>query len=159
MKNLIPGTLISLAVMLMVSCSIGNSPKKTAEKFLTSFNQRNYEEARKYATPETIKLVDLMENLTKMAQPADSTLGKKITVMDEKVEGEVAYVTFQEEGSDQVETLKLKKIDGKWLAHVTKEDVAAKDLGKNEEEEGVMMETDSLMESPADTMADPTSSK
>ncbi|HMT28225.1 MAG TPA: DUF4878 domain-containing protein [Bacteroidia bacterium] len=154
MKNTFNKISLFLVSILIISCGMGNSPKKTADKFLTSFNNRDFEEARKYATPETNKLVDLMENLTKMAQPVDSALGKKIELLDEKVEGDVAYVTFQEEGADQPETLKLKKIDGKWLVHVTKEDIAAKDMnmGTSDAEEGMMLTPDSL-EAASDSTA------
>ncbi|MBL0342098.1 MAG: DUF4878 domain-containing protein [Bacteroidetes bacterium] len=144
MKNVLKYLTILTLIGFIAACS-GDSPKKTAEKFLNAFNQRNFPEARKYATIETNKLVDLMENLSKMSQTSDSTSGKKIEIIDERIEGEVAYVTFKEEGATETEELKLKKVDGKWLAHVTKEDIAAKDgpLG-GEEEEGLMLESDSL---------------
>jgi hypothetical protein len=137
---------ISLGVVLIfASCTGGNTPKNVAEKFLTAFNERKFDEARKYSTPETGKLVDLMENLTKMAPASDSIKPGKIVILDERREGEEAWVTFKEAESDQVEEIKLKKVDGEWLVHVTKEDLAAKDmLGDTEDEEGFWTDEDSL---------------
>ena len=144
MKKTIWSLVLITFTGLLISCGFGNSPKKSAEKFLNAFNRHDFTEARKYATPETNKLIDLMENLTKMSQTKDSTVGKKIDILEQRTEGDVAYVTFKEEGADNSEELKLKKVDGKWLAHVTKEDIAAKDMpGGTEMEEGLMMEKDS----------------
>ncbi len=153
MKKISTLLLISFAITLIASCGMGGSPKKTAKKFLTAFNERKFDEARKYATPETNKLVDLMENLTKMAQSPDSTIGKKIDITGEKIEGDVAYVTFREEGATQDETVKLMKIDGKWLVHVTKEDIASKDMNMaSDEEDGIMMDPDSVEALLMDTL-------
>lgn len=136
---------VAMVTLFLTACGMGNSPKKSADKFLNSFNERNFAEARKYATPETIKLVDLMENLTKMAESTDSTEKKSVTVIDEKIDGETAVVTFKESGDEEVQEVRLKKIDGKWLVHVTKEDIAAKDngIGSGMDEEGEMMLPDS----------------
>lgn len=111
----------------MFACNSNNDPSKAAERFLNAFNERKYDEARKYATPETIKLVDLMENLSKMSEAADSVTHPKIEVTNQKVEGDTAYVTFREEGSEETEEIKVVKTDGKWLVHITKTDLSAKD--------------------------------
>ena len=153
MKKITKLFLLPFAIAFIASCGMGGSPKNTAKNFLTAFNERKFEEARKYATPETNKLVDLMENLSKMAQSPDSTIGKKIEITGEKVEGDVAYVTFREEGAEQDETVKLMKIDGKWLVHVTKEDIASKDMNMTgDEEEGMMMDPDSVEALLQDTL-------
>ena len=138
---------LSMVILLLMGCS-GNSPEKSAEKFLNAFNEKNYEEARKYATPETIKLVDLMENLSKMSASADSVSHPKIEVLESKIEGDSAMVTFREKGSDETEELKLKKIDGKWLVHITKSDITAKDNSIfNTDEEGEF-DSDSIESDP-----------
>jgi hypothetical protein len=119
--------LILLTGFLTGACKSSNSPGKAAEKFLNAFNERKYDEARKYATPETIKLVDLMENLSKMSEAEDSVHHPKIEVVDERIEGDTAFVTFRESGSEETEELKLIKTDGKWLVHLTKTDLSAKE--------------------------------
>ncbi len=153
MKKIHQFLIAPILIGLLISC-MGDSPKTAAEKFLNSFNKRDFAEARKYATPETNKLIDLMENLTKMSQTQDSAVNKKIEILGQRVEGEIAYVTFKEDGSESTEELKLKKIDGKWMAHVTKEDIAAKDMPGGKDEEGLMMESDSTDFVPQDSSAE-----
>jgi len=47
----------------------------------------------------------------------------------------------------------LMKIDGKWLVHVTKEDIASKDMNMaSDEEEGMMMDPDSVEALLLDTL-------
>jgi hypothetical protein len=153
MKNIIYSLLIAFGTLSLASCGLGSSPKKAANNFLTAFNDRDFDQARKYATPETNKLVDLMENLTNMAQSTDTIKPGKITVLEERIEGEVAYVTFKEGDSDETQELKLKKIDGNWLVHITKEDIAAKDANHpgGLDEEGYWSDEDSL-ENPQDSI-------
>ena len=143
---------ILVVLILTSACNMGNSPSKSASKFLNAFNEKDYAEARKYATPETIKLVDLMESLSKMSTSIDSVQHNKIEVISEKIEDDEATVTFKEAGSNETEELKLKKVDGKWLVHITKTDISSKDNSIfNTEEEGLMMEPADSVEVPADS--------
>jgi hypothetical protein len=154
MINKLTKTVLPAIVILLIfqACNMGNSPSKSASKFLNAFNEKDYNEARKYATEETIKLVDLMESLSKMSTSIDSIQHKKIEVVSEKIEGESAIVTFREAGSDETEDLNLKKIDGKWLVHITKTDISSKENSVfNTEEEGIMMESTDSSEVPADS--------
>lgn len=135
-RNLI----ILLVLTGLFSCNVGNSPKKTAKNFLDAFNEKKFDEARKYSTPETIKLIDLMENLTKMTESTDSIVAGKIEITSERIEGDSAFVSFREEGGTE-EVLKLMKVDGDWLVHITKQDISAKDTHTdNSGEEGIMLE-------------------
>jgi len=141
--NLIKLTLYFLVFAAISTGCSSNSPKKAAAAFLNAFNEKNYEEARKYATVETIKLVDLMENLSKMSTSIDSVKHSKIEVLDETITGDSANVTFREAGSEETEEVMLKKIDGKWLVHITKSDISAKDNSIfNNQEEGLMLENE-----------------
>jgi len=145
-------SICAVILLALVACDAGKSPKKTAQKFLNAFNEKNYEEARKYSTAETIKLIDLMENLSKMASDLDTVKHGKIEVINEIIEGETATVTFREAGEEGEEELKLKKVDGKWLVHITKADMSTKSNSAfNTNEEGVMMEHDSLFEMSGDS--------
>ena len=138
---------------LHVSCGNSDNPEIAAMKFLSSFNERKFDVARENSTPETGKLIDLMENLTKLAGNSDSTVGGKIIIVDHHIDGEAAVVRFHEEGDESIQELHMVKRDGKWLAHVTKEDIANKDMpGGVGGEEGLMLEHDSLENSATDTM-------
>lgn len=146
--------MLSLLLITLTACNSGNSPKNAASKFLNAFNEKNYEEARKYATPETIKLVDLMENLSKMSASTDSVPHNKIEVTEEKIDGDNATVVFNEEGSTDSEEVKLKKVDGKWLVHITKADISAKENSVFDTgEEGLMQESDTLEEFEVDSIS------
>jgi len=137
---------ILLSVILLFSCNMGNSPKKAAQNFLNAFNEKKFDEARKYSTPETIKLIDLMENLTKMTESTDSIVAGKIEITSERIEGDSAFVSFKEEGGTE-EVLKLLKVDGEWLVHITKQDISAKDTHTdNSGEEGIMLEQEPAQE-------------
>ncbi len=144
-----------LPALFLLGCTSGNSPEKSAERFLNAFNAKKYDEARKYATPETIKLVDLMENLSKMSSSVDSIQHKKIEAFDAKIDGDSAMVSFREEGSAETEQLKLKKIDGTWLVHITKTDITAKEnsVFNTENDTEFEMESGEAGEVPSDSAA------
>ena len=129
MKTKVKIQLIPAIIIVLISgaCKSGNSPGKAAERFLNAFNERKYDEARKYASTETIKLVDLMENLSQMSEASDSVNHPKIEIVDERVEGDTAFVTFREKGAEETDEIKLVKTEGKWLVHITKTELSAKD--------------------------------
>jgi hypothetical protein len=129
---------LMLASVLFVSCFSAGNPEKTAEKFLSAINERKFEEAKSFGTPETVKLVDMLEQLTKVMDNPDAESPVKYEIIRHTTDGETAVVFFRESGSDVEQELKLKKIDGKWMVHLTKEDMALKDPGPGsaEEEEG-----------------------
>ncbi len=118
--------LFMISIMIVAGCKSANSPGKVAERFLNAFNERKYDEARKYASPDTDKLVDLMENLSKMSTSVDSIQHKRVEVTEEKIEGDTAFVTFREVGSEETDQIKLIKSEGKWLVHITKTDLSSK---------------------------------
>jgi hypothetical protein len=143
-----------VAMLVLAACNIGNSPSKNASRFLNAFQERDYAEARKYATPETIKLIDLMENLSEMTTADDTVKHAAIEIVSEKKEDDTATVTFREKGSDETEEIKMKKIDGEWLVHITKADMSAKGNSTfNTGEEGLMMEPDTTSMFSEDSLA------
>ncbi|HEX5001923.1 MAG TPA: DUF4878 domain-containing protein [Bacteroidia bacterium] len=135
------GMLISLN-----GCSGGNKPSAVASSFLSAVNDKNYEAARKYATPETGKLIDLMEQLQKMSTATDSIAPVDFEVVSEKIDGDKAVVTFKEKGSDDSQTINLIKSNDKWLVSLSKQDLAAKNTQKNEEGES------GIFGDPSDTL-------
>ena len=156
MKTKLQSSLFLLSALFLFGCAADESPEKAADKFLTAFNERQFDEARKYSTPETGKLIDLMENLTKMAQTEEKPDGGKIVIVDHSINGDQATVSFTEGDSEEVQELNMKKVDGTWLVHVTKEDIAAKDdgLGDGDDQDGFWMENEvdsleDLSEQPA----------
>ena len=129
--------LIAFTVLLFIlnGCT-SNNPESAARSFLEAFNENDFEEARKYATPETGKLIDLMENLAKLSD--EKMESGEFEIVDSRIDGDKAYVTYRETDSDGTTELMLKKVDGDWLVHITKEDIATKGLlGSPDEEDGL----------------------
>ncbi len=116
-----------VVIAFFSACNSGNNPKAVAEKFLTATNQCKFDEAKKYCTPETGKLLDMMSGFAAMAP--DSIKNKKVDIkmLDEKIEGDVATVTYSDKAKDKPSTIKCKKVNGKWLVSMGKEDMQGKD--------------------------------
>ncbi len=127
MKKSIFSLMLLGVIAFFTACNSGSSPKSVAEKFLTATGQMKFEEAKKYCTPETGKLLDMMSGFASMAP--DSVKNKKpdFTMTGEKIDGDAATVTYKEKGHDKESSIKLKKVDGKWLVAMGKEDMKGKD--------------------------------
>ena len=108
-----------LVCLLLASCS-GNSPKVVAEKFLKSINKADFKEAKKYCDKETAEFIGVLEGFSKgeKAKPEDI---KSFTITKVEEDGDKAKVYYKSEGSDKEESLDLKKVDGKWLVSINKE--------------------------------------
>ena len=115
---------LCLAV-LVVSCN-WNGPKKTAEKFLVASDKMDYEESKKYSTEETDKLLDMMSGLSKMA-PEHKGDKHTFAILEEKIDGDAASVTYKESGKEEQQMIHLKKVNGDWLVDISKADLSSKD--------------------------------
>jgi len=148
MKKQTPLLLLAFTgfLYMLSGCSGGTKPGSVASSFLSAVNDKNYEAARKYSTPETGKLIDLMEQLQKMSSATDSISTIDFEIVTEKIDNDKAVVTFKEKDSDELQTINLIKTDGKWLVNLSKQDLAAKNTGKNEEGES------GIFGDPSDTL-------
>ena len=155
MKSFNPLLSLLLVSVLFASCFSSGNPEKTAGKFLNAINERKFDEARSFGTPETVKLVDMLEQLTKVMDNPEAESPVQYEILSHTVDGDSAVVIFKEAGSDVEQELKLKKIDGDWKVHVTKEDMAVKDPGPGsaEEEEGYWSGDADSSAVSADTLA------
>ncbi|MEP7168320.1 MAG: lumazine-binding protein [Bacteroidota bacterium] len=117
---------IALLFFLLSSCHNNYSPKAVAENFLEAFNQKKFDEAKKYCTPETVKLVEIAESLAKLSSAKTDFTGKDYTVLSQEIRGETAFVKFKEKGNDEMQLLTLKYSGNQWLVSITKEDVMSK---------------------------------
>ncbi len=119
---------VMIGAFTLTSCS-GGSPKDTAEKYLTSFYRMEYEDAKKYATEDTKKQLDMMAQFAGMMGDTAKQQAKAavVNVTDVKEDGNNATVTYtlKPDGKEQVpgtQTLKMVKEKGKWLASWSKQD-------------------------------------
>lgn len=123
MKKLIL-SLFLIGSLMLTSCS-GNSPKTVAEKFMTAVNANNFEEAGKYCDAQTSQLLTSLNEMMKSMPKGDSKdeqlfKGFKITKVEEN--GDKAKVFYTTEDSNGKENaLDLKKVDGKWIVSMHKE--------------------------------------
>lgn len=153
-------SLLALAfITLVAACGGSESPKSVAEKFLQATSELKFEDAKKYCTPETGKFLDMMSSLTSMMPDSAKNKKSKFEMVSEDIKEDVATVVYTENGKPDQQSIKLKKVEGKWLVSMGKEDMKNKD-GKKEPESGAEESTsnpDSSM-APAEESA-PTESE
>jgi len=112
-------TFLLLGSLMLASCS-GNSPKAVAEKFLKAINAGDFKEAKKYCDEKTGDLIGMLESFSKGEKPKEKDI-KSFTITKVEENGDTAKVFYKAEGSDKEESLDLKKIKGKWLVSINKE--------------------------------------
>ncbi len=96
---------------LLFSCSSG--PESTAEKFTESLAKGKIEEAKKYGTESTKKMLDLASAFGGLPIDPDFEFKvKKDSIVDNK-----AWITFTNQKGEE-DVIELVKIDGKWLVHM-----------------------------------------
>ncbi|MBP7166061.1 MAG: DUF4878 domain-containing protein [Bacteroidia bacterium] len=110
MKKLL--VILCIPVFLMISCKQDEGPRPVAEKFLTAMQAHQYEEAGKYGTDETLKLLKQFEKIEKL-NGIDSSLEStgKITILSEDIKGKTAIVYFKEDGNEIEQHITLQKVD------------------------------------------------
>ncbi len=115
--------------LFQLSACMSNDPKEVAKSFLIAVEMDNYDEARELSTPQTAKIIDLLESLSHMDNSVKSeNQTNDIRIISEKIVNDTAYVVFESDPKDGRETLMLIKVEGDWKANVTKEDLSEKDV-------------------------------
>ncbi len=148
--------LLSIATICVLAISItscsNNSPKASADKFLTSLYHMEYDKAKEVATDDTKKLLDMMEQFSSVLPDSSKANAQKIKVeiKDVKEEGDKAVVTYVTSESPNEQKLDMVKQNGKWLVQWSKQD------GNNEmndvpEEEPVMDDSTAAATPAADS--------
>ncbi|MCL6217738.1 DUF4878 domain-containing protein [Zunongwangia pacifica] len=107
MKKII--TIIAVSALLL-SCSSG--PEKAAKNFTENMAKGKVEDAKKYATQSTGKLLDMAVSFGgSQIEPDFKFEFVKDSIVDNR-----AWVTYMDNGEKK--DLELVKIDGKWLVNV-----------------------------------------
>lgn len=120
--------LVCLPVLLWMSCKRDEGPRPVAEKFLTAMQAHQYEEAGKYGTEETLKLLKQFEKIEKL-NGLDSAMEPtgKIVILSEDIKGKTAVVYFKEEGNELEQHITLQKVEvdgkGEWRVALKKEEI------------------------------------
>ncbi len=103
--------LVSLSVLLFACSSSG--PENAARNFTENVAKGKIEEAKKYATESTGKVLELASSFGSLEiNPNFEFKMIKDSIVDNK-----AWVTFKNQ-EGKTETIEVVKIDGKWLVHM-----------------------------------------
>lgn len=123
-KLLLSIAAFALTAVIMVSCATKSDPKAVAENFTKALNNLDYETAKKYGTPETGKMLDMLASFSGMMPDSVKEQAKKnkVEVKDVKEDGDKAKVTVAN-GDKGEEVLDLVKKDGKWLVNMSKDEM------------------------------------
>lgn len=103
-------TILALSAILF-SCSSG--PEKTVKNFTENLSKGKVEEAKKYATEPSGKLLDFASGIKGL--PIDPNF--KFEMIKDSIVENKAWVTFTNQGG-KIETIEVVKIDGDWLVHM-----------------------------------------
>lgn len=106
-----------------MACGKGNTPKAVADNFLKAWSKADFEEAKKYGTDDSKKLLDMMNSFKTMVEDTSFKRDMNYEIVREKVEGDNATVFYKEEGSNVESHLPLVKVNGEWKVNVSKESI------------------------------------
>jgi len=104
---------ILLTVVLMCSCSSG--PKSAAQNFSENLAKGKVDEAKKYATESTGKMLDFASG---MGGGSKINPDFKFIFVKDSVADNRAWVTFKGAEEEREQTLELVKIDGDWKVNI-----------------------------------------
>ncbi|MFW5892104.1 MAG: hypothetical protein ACOCUQ_01750 [Bacteroidota bacterium] len=136
MKLFVRVCMILSVVLILQSCERKDRPEEITEKFMNHLMAREYEEAGKYGTESTQKMMQMFETFESLGGDAiteDELQQDEIGEIDCDVDGDTAICRFDEEG--QQSELVLVKEDNEWLVHIEKENPYEDMDWKTEEEE------------------------
>ena len=124
MKKLLLSLAATIVLTLGLTSCNSNSPKASADKFMTSLLHYDYEAAKSVSTEETKKMLDLMAQFSAMMPDSMKQAAKKIKVniKDSKEEGDKATVTYTTSDDPTEKKMNLVKQNGKWLVQHNKVD-------------------------------------
>ncbi len=128
--------------LAFIGCGSKESPKDVATEFTKKLNAFDFEGAKKLSTPETVKMLEMLSTFSAMMPDSlkEEAKNLKVEAKDETINGDEATVNIAN-GDKGVEKISLKKIKGKWLVHMTKDNMGGEGAGIPTEE-GEMPTTD-----------------
>jgi hypothetical protein len=114
---------VLLLGLLLAGCDSGG-PKDNAEKFLTAFFHMDFTAAKDVSTEESKKQLDFLEGLNFTPSRKEVAKKIKVTVKDPKIVGDsTATVEYFITDDPSPKTLRMVKLNGKWLVQWSKLDL------------------------------------
>lgn len=131
-------------LLFLAGCSKEN-PKYVAQKFLSASARMEYDEAKKYATPATAKLLDMLSAASDLTPDSvKQRMEASFEIVKEyKRNDTLSIVLYHMKNSDTDQTLNVVKREGKWLVNVSKEEFNSTELETPAEEEEMEFDTTS----------------
>ncbi len=106
-----------VVVSLAVTCRMQETPREVAEKFLGYLSQNEFEKAKALGTENTIGFLNIAAALRMTNDSLNTqTVDYEIHSVDVKGDTAMCYYSW---GGDK-EKLRLVRVEGRWLADVTK---------------------------------------
>jgi hypothetical protein len=100
--------ILALLSALLVSCK--DSPSKVAKKFSQAVATGQVEEAKKYCTESTGKILDMSAAWGGLKENPNY----KMNILRDSIVDNLAFVFYTEDDSDKEQVMKLNKINGEW---------------------------------------------
>ena len=109
MKN----TILSLILLVLVACSQAQlSHTDTAKVVIESFYGKDDAKLKKHTTTDSYASFMSIQNIVTSIEP--ETKISKFKVLNEIIDGDIAWVKFTTTYQEKPETFKLTKSDGAW---------------------------------------------
>jgi hypothetical protein len=135
-RNRIVFMILSLVVVI-ASCNREDRPEVVTRKFANHFALGEYDQAKQYATPSTIKQLEMMESLASIGVYLPDEENIQI-IADKDIECVITSDTTATckylEYGEMVE-IALLKVDKKWLIHFPFDDFLNDDEWYDDDEE------------------------
>lgn len=139
-KNLIKLTAVLMFTFVFAACKQeAKTPTSVTTEFFTALSAGDFKKAKEMVTEDAKESIESLELLA-----ADKVKGKKYSVTGEKVEGDMATVTYKEEGIEGEKSMKLKKVEGNWKVMFDKNEFTGTNDELNKAMEGMGSAMDSL---------------
>ena len=101
-----------VALLGLTACT--QSPMSVAEDFATALAKGKVEEAKKYCTESTAKMIDMSSSIGAI----DINPNYKINCLRDSIVDNTAYVFYTENDATRERRMTLYKIDGEWKVNM-----------------------------------------
>jgi hypothetical protein len=107
-------------LLLLLSCSKTEKPEVVAKNFINLIYQKKYQEAKKLGTENTVKMIDMLENITKINKNNELDNEEQPENFQVIMKNDsIAVVSYTQKGAEN--KLDMVKRGDKWLVDMKKE--------------------------------------
>lgn len=116
--------LIFLSAAFLAACSggPGDTPEAVAEKFLNHMQKLEFSQAKDLGTEDTKELLSLLESFAGGMSADDIPDAPAIEYVNCNEDGDKADCTYCCDENGAEADVQLRKVGGKWLVHMSKEE-------------------------------------